>query len=208
MSVSRLLSAATKKTIQHCLRGVWIQTCCQTPQRRWISGNADPRRAQVYHQEPDLEDFENYATGGYHPTVVGDTFHNDRYEVVHKLGFGGYSLVWLAQDKKLNRYVALKMLVADESQASNESIVLKMLSTDKATHPGQQFVRRQLDEFVFDGPNGRHLCLVLDPAACSVRESKECSATMLFPVEAARSIAAQLIMGTSYLHSKGICHGG
>lgn len=38
--------------------------------------------------------------------------------------------------------------------------------------------------------------------------SKEDSVNFMLPVETARSIAAQLIMGVSYLHSRGVCHGG
>lgn len=38
---------------------------------------------------------------GYHPTLIGDTL-NGRYTVVHKLGFGGYPTIWLAQDHELH----------------------------------------------------------------------------------------------------------
>ena len=44
------------------------------------------------------EQLEHYTPGGYHPTNLGDTF-NDRYVVVRKLGWGGYSTVWLAEDQ-------------------------------------------------------------------------------------------------------------
>lgn len=35
----------------------------------------------------------------YHPVSIGDCF-NKRYEVVSKLGYGVYSTVWFAKDKK------------------------------------------------------------------------------------------------------------
>lgn len=50
---------------------------------------------------PFEEPLEDYAVDGYHPTRLGDVF-NERYRVVRKLGWGGYSTVWLAQD---SRYV-------------------------------------------------------------------------------------------------------
>lgn len=53
----------------------------------------------VYVEEPDIEELEAYTPGGFHPTDIGDQFCDGRYEVVHKLGYGGYSLIWLAQDK-------------------------------------------------------------------------------------------------------------
>jgi serine/threonine protein kinase len=156
-----------------------------------------------------LEDFEDYAIGGYHPAIIGDTFHDGRYEVVHKLGFGGYSTVWLARDKHIQRYSSLKILAAKQSSKSTEASILELLSRRHGSaHQGQQFVPLLLDQFSFDGPNGRHTCLVQEPAGCSIAASKEDSVNFLFPVETARSIAAQLIMGVAYLHSRGLCHGG
>ena len=76
------------------------------------------------------------------------------------------------------------------------------------THIGKQFIPSLLDQFFFHGPNGYHQCLVGEPAGCSIAKSKEDSVNLMFPRDAARSIAAQLIMGMSYLHSNDVCHGG
>ena len=54
-----------------------------------------------------------YLPGGYHPVHLGDTFHNGTYEVVHKLGYGQYSTVWLVKDRKRGRYASMKTLAAD-----------------------------------------------------------------------------------------------
>ena len=48
----------------------------------------------------DEEDWEDYVKGGYHPVKIGDTFSDDRYIVVRKLGWGHFSTVWLARDQK------------------------------------------------------------------------------------------------------------
>ena len=45
----------------------------------------------------NTEYIELYEPGGYHPVELGDKFSN-RYVVEHKLGYGGYSTVWLARD--------------------------------------------------------------------------------------------------------------
>ncbi|KAI0096291.1 kinase domain-containing protein [Nemania sp. FL0031] len=162
----------------------------------------------VYYREDDLEEFEAYTIDGFHPTKIGDTFDHDRYEVVHKLGFGGYSTIWLARDKHLQRYVSLKIVVAGESSKSTEGSILRMLhSGSDLAHPGRRFIPRLLDDFSFNGPNGHHICLVQEPAGRSIQASKDDSVNFMFPVETARSIAAQLIMGVSYLHSRGVCHG-
>ena len=103
-----------------------------------MASNASPLHEEdVYVPEIDLENFEDYTIGGYHPTKIGDTFHHNRYEVVHKLGFGGYSTIWLARDKHQQRYVWLKILVAGESSKSTEDTILRMLcSSGNPTHPG------------------------------------------------------------------------
>jgi serine/threonine-protein kinase SRPK3 len=48
----------------------------------------------------DEEDWEDYVKGGYHPVKIGDTFSDERYVVVRKLGWGHFSTVWLAKDMK------------------------------------------------------------------------------------------------------------
>jgi hypothetical protein len=45
------------------------------------------------------ERMQRYRTGGFHPVSLGDTFCEGRYKVYHKLGWGGFSTVWLARDK-------------------------------------------------------------------------------------------------------------
>jgi serine/threonine-protein kinase SRPK3 len=44
------------------------------------------------------EDLSDYKKDGYHHVRVGDRFHDDRYLVLRKLGWGHFSTVWLAKD--------------------------------------------------------------------------------------------------------------
>ncbi len=46
------------------------------------------------------EQLTDYCPGGYHPIHLNDTLHDGRYEIVHKLGFGSFSTVWLARDNR------------------------------------------------------------------------------------------------------------
>lgn len=70
-----------------------------------------------------LEDIEKPER--YHPIVIGDRL-NDRYDVVHKLGFSTYSTTWLARDRKTKKYVAIKIAVADADM--QESKILESLA--------------------------------------------------------------------------------
>lgn len=44
------------------------------------------------------ENIVGYRRGDWHPVQLGDTFKDGRYEIVHKLGWGQFSMVWLARD--------------------------------------------------------------------------------------------------------------
>ena len=46
---------------------------------------------------PGLESPDRYRPGGYHPVHIGEVYR-ERYRVLHKLGYGTYSTVWLARD--------------------------------------------------------------------------------------------------------------
>ncbi|KAL8810774.1 MAG: hypothetical protein Q9200_002315 [Gallowayella weberi] len=130
----------------------------------------------TYKWQDGVEDLEGYTAGGYHPVNIGDLYSNDRYRVVHKLGWGSYSTVWLARDLTLNRYVTLKIVVAIASKNSTEARIMQHLRGFSGdNNAGSGFITSLLDDFYIDGPNGRHLCLVTEPARYSVGGSKhEC----------------------------------
>ena len=73
-----------------------------------------------------------------------------RYRVVHKLGFGGYSTIWLALDTIHRQYVAVKICSADSREGSLEGGILQRLShsaLDDATNPGKRLVQTLMDAF-------------------------------------------------------------
>ena len=44
------------------------------------------------------ESLTEYGDGGLYPIYINDRFQDGRYQILNKLGFGGYSTVWAAQD--------------------------------------------------------------------------------------------------------------
>ncbi|KAL4783312.1 kinase-like domain-containing protein [Aspergillus varians] len=161
----------------------------------------------IYWPQDDIENLEGYRPGGYHPTNINDKFLNGRYKVVHKLGYGSYSTVWLARDQEAGRYVALKIIVAEVSGKAVESKILRRLQSGNPNHPGRQYIASLLNEFFFTGPNGHHRCLVSEVHGCSVAESKENSTDFKFSPDISRAIAAQVTLGLAYMHSQGVGHG-
>lgn len=122
----------------------------------------------------DVEDLELYRPGGFHPVSIGDIFANGRYRVLHKLGFGGSSTVWLARDQHQQKrsslspgiLVTLKVLSAQKSSRPKDDIAelavpIKLDSILRATgNTDRHNVQVIKDYFMEEGHNGTHLCLI------------------------------------------------
>jgi serine/threonine-protein kinase SRPK3 len=173
-----------------------------------------------------VEQIENYCPGGFHPVEIGDELYNGRYRILHRLGHGAFSTVWLAQNQlyesksnslpgvvlaSRSRYVAIKILCAEVSHAKSDGRIMRQIpSVKKETIPGSEFVAALLDEFEIEGSNGLHRCMVMEvfgPSIFAVKECSEIDANPL-PLEIARRIIVQCAKGLSFLHSHGIVHGG
>lgn len=152
-----------------------------------------------------VEPLENYMLGGYHPVELGDVFEG-RYKVIHKLGHGGFSTVWLAHDSLHRRYVALKILCAEVSAECPELKILDYLEQSNSDHSGRQYVAFLLDHFEVQGPNGVHLCLVSGVVGPSLLNLT--SKDLQLRGSVARKLARQLVEAIAFLHSRGVCHGG
>ncbi|MCJ1343399.1 hypothetical protein MMC31_001592 [Peltigera leucophlebia] len=153
------------------------------------------------------EQAHRYCPGGLHPVHIDDLMDGDRYKIVHKLGYGASSTVWLARDTFLQIYVALKIREAGISKFHSELDILKHISNSKSDHPGRKYCAASLllRQFWIDGPNGRHLALVF--RVCGPSISRLYDWNIRLRTHLARSIALQVTQGLAYLHSEGICHG-
>ena len=54
------------------------------------------------------EPLDQYKKGGYLTVNIGDVL-SSRYTILKKIGWGGYSTVWMAKTKNTEEYVALKV---------------------------------------------------------------------------------------------------
>jgi serine/threonine-protein kinase SRPK3 len=111
---------------------------------------------------PDVEDPEEYRPGGFHPVHIGDRFGTaGRFRVINKLGRGRLATVWLCRVQDTQKYVALKIIITDEfCEKSSELRLVSQECLDFVEADGEcRAVPRE--HFWHDGPNGRHLCLVL-----------------------------------------------
>lgn len=170
----------------------------------------------------DIESLEGYRAGGYHPVHLGDMFDGGRYKVLHKLGYGGGSTVWLARDLRPETpsctLVSLKVLASQFSQGlvietPDIYIPEKLADLAKTTgHAGGGSVLRSLRHFMHEGPNGAHLCLVSECGGPSLRQIVDCpgrwEGSKRLRADIARKVAGQAVNAVSFLHSVEVVHGG
>ncbi|KAF5566762.1 CMGC SRPK kinase [Fusarium phyllophilum] len=160
------------------------------------------------------EDPEMYRPGGYHPVNLGDVFNDGQYKVIRKLGEGCFSIVWLVHDLMNSQYVALKILVSDEADQSQEVKILHHLAK-VAPLESSQWTTQLLAEFEHKGPNGTHKCLVFEPMGPSVNQmlldladrERKFPSEMKYPPETAKRILRDSLKGLVFLHKHGISHG-
>lgn len=171
---------------------------------------ASPTSSVQYRWIDGVERLELYQPGGYHPVAINDLLHN-RYRIVDKLGFGGYSTIWLARDEIDDRYVAVKIGISSTSPPRREREILRELNGSRSSlqesraPPDTVTVPTILDAFDVRGPNGTHPCYTVTPCQGDLREA---SFSRLFPVQVARALAAKLATAVAFVHSRGCVHGG
>ena len=151
----------------------------------------------------EVENLQKYTPGGYHPVEIGQMYDNNRYKVLHKLGFGGFSTVWLAHDRHENRYIALKILCAKASDSHDLPLAVKsILDGGRLSH---LFVT-ELRRFHVNGPNGRHVCQVLPLVGPSL--SALSGHRYRLRPSGCKMLAQQAAKILAFLHANSLCHGG
>ncbi|TFK69247.1 kinase-like protein [Pluteus cervinus] len=157
------------------------------------------------------EDMTRYTVGGYHPIRIGDIIGSTReddtrssgdtkiaqYRIMHKLGFGSFAMVWLAQMTTSPAFVEVKITTADDA-STNEAAMLKAVL--KVRTIGERHVPTLLDHFILRGPNGEHLVLVTDVVAPILE------VPFSGPLWR-KTVALGLVKAVAHLHANGIVHG-
>jgi serine/threonine protein kinase len=154
----------------------------------------------------DIEDIDGYEPGRYHPVALGDVL-DGRFRVAHKLDFDGDATVWLCRDNVSNKWRAVRILCADESDP-DDCADLRALEHFKDMDPdvlaANHHIQLPLDHFWLDGPNGRHLCLVLPFLGASV--DGVCG-VYGHVAGLMKDICFQMVEALRFLHSHNMCHG-
>ncbi|KAK8029255.1 hypothetical protein PG991_006311 [Apiospora marii] len=176
-----------------------------------MSSSAKPSQTLATDSQEVLDEgSQAYRLGGFHPVYIGDVYH-DRYEVLSKIGYGGYSTVWLVRDRKATKgesseFRALKVLSAECYGAGKdiyEREILRHLRYGNPMRRGYEFICHLEDEFEHEGPNGTHVCLVFQLCGESMLMYGARFKDLMIPTEVMRRITTQLLLALDYAHKFG-----
>ncbi|PSS00377.1 Serine/threonine-protein kinase [Actinidia chinensis var. chinensis] len=158
--------------------------------------------------EEEDEGVESYRKGGYHAVRVSDSFAGGRYIAQRKLGWGEFSTVWLAYDTKSSSYVALKIQKSAPQFAQAALHEIELLSAIADGDPtNSKGVVRLVDQFKHTGPNGQHLCMVLEFLGDSLLRLIKYNRYKGLELSKVREICKCILIGLDYLHRElGIIH--
>ncbi|KAL9245716.1 hypothetical protein vseg_019336 [Gypsophila vaccaria] len=151
--------------------------------------------------EEEEEEYESYRKGGYHAVRVGDCFNGGRYIAQRKLGWGQFSTVWLAFDTLSSAFVALKIQKSAPhfAQAALHEIELLSAIAD-GDSSNSKCVIRMIDHFKHTGPNGQHLCMVLEFLGDSLLRLIRYNRHAGLDLNRVREISKCVLIGLDYLH--------
>ncbi|ODQ64314.1 kinase-like protein [Nadsonia fulvescens var. elongata DSM 6958] len=172
---------------------------------------SEPEFSDTDTDTKEEESEEDYRKGGYHPVRIGETYKNNRYIIVRKLGWGHFSTVWLAKDSANNdKHVALKVVRSAPQYtetAIDEIRMLRKIVEANPNHPGKAHVVELLDSFKHIGPNGTHVCMVFEVLGENLLGLIQKYDHRGIPMALVKQITKQVLLGLDYLHREcGVIH--
>jgi serine/threonine-protein kinase SRPK3 len=163
---------------------------------------------------------------GFFNLGVGAKLNQGKYDIVRKLGWGGYSNVWLAKSTRSvqssGHFFALK-LYPDSALPNNRLFFAIKIMTTLTTmgiggnvlpgpaayhriaeanphHIGYKHCQIIRDSFETKGFHGLHTCIVTDPLGSNLWALRRAQPSRVFSIEAAKSITRQTLLALDYLH--------
>lgn len=152
----------------------------------------------------------DYRPGGFHPVAIGDKLHN-RYQIVDKLGYGGYSTIWLARDMQRQQYVSIKIGTSRSISIHGELDAIQKLQMSQIQafvpllrelekYPVPDVLPTIIDQFTLNGPNGTHACYAAIPMLGDLRNL--CEEMSGLPLRNFRHVCAKLALCVAHIHAK------
>jgi serine/threonine-protein kinase SRPK3 len=106
--------------------------------------------------------------------------------------------------------VSVKIITADRTNKSRELHSLQALAEHSKGSLGSERIVQLLDDFLHEGPNGCHQCLVfelLGPTVNIIADDYHGEGERL-DTETLLRISTQLLQAVAFMHEAGYAHGG
>ncbi|OGM47773.1 protein kinase [Aspergillus bombycis] len=150
-----------------------------------------------------------YSPNDFYSVKIGEVFQS-RYQVIGKLGYGGYSTVWLCRDLQQHDYVTLKVFERNSAEGRREIETHQHLnSLGKVDHAGAKLIRKALDSFQITSKEGTFGCLVHPTLGMSLYDFRTQLRAKVLPEKIVKLTLMHLLLALDYLHTEaGIVHTG
>ncbi|KAK8104325.1 kinase-like domain-containing protein [Apiospora kogelbergensis] len=183
-----------------------VKAFSDLPLPRYYNGYPEE---ELYEQ---FERFENYEPGGFCPIDLSfeskPSFINDRFEVIYKLGWGGFGTVWLCYEGAVKKWRAVKVGKGSHTEEHSGEVLVESIMKKHSVGAAEAMENNivlPLETFWIDSINGKHLCSVLPLLGPTLSDWVECLEED--DPEQAQRIVSQMTKGMNFLHHHGICHG-
>ena len=122
--------------------------------------------------------------------------------MIGKLGYGSTSTVWLCHDLRDGKqYVALKVYV-NCSRMHRELPIYTHINNIHSHHGGKWSLRRLLDSFEINGPNGKHSCLVHEALGMNLGELRDLVPSGEFTSDLVRESLSETLRALHFLREE------
>eukprot|EP01130_Rhizamoeba_saxonica_P006741 TRINITY_DN2692_c0_g1_i1.p1 TRINITY_DN2692_c0_g1~~TRINITY_DN2692_c0_g1_i1.p1 ORF type:complete len:481 (-),score=120.28 TRINITY_DN2692_c0_g1_i1:1158-2600(-) len=165
-----------------------------------------PTQKYIEDMSNEEEEESEYRRGGYHPVKIGNVFNN-RYKILHKLGWGHFSTVWESTDTLTERVVAIKIVKSARHYAEAARDEIKILqAATRNDSDNDKCVIHLLDDFEISGPNGRHVAMVFEKLGCNLLTLIRLYKYKGLPIPLVKAFSKQTLVGLHFLHTNLIIH--
>ncbi|KAI1124798.1 kinase domain protein [Nemania abortiva] len=136
----------------------------------------------------------------FHPTKPGEIL-DGKFKTIVKLGFGGGSTVWLAENLEHKKWWKPSGL---RYMRRGEMAKLKLIQDADKSHEGRSYIRLPIGHFDLHGPLGIHACIVYEPMRETLLQFQTRLPRERLNIPLFKLYIYVLLQALDYLHTK--CH--
>jgi len=170
-----------------------------------VTAERKKREMSGYSSDSPVSDEEehesDYRKGGYHPVYIGETFKEGRYTVLHKLGWGHFSTVWLVADELNGGQAALKIVKSADHYTAAAKDEVDILSHIAEKDPDNRYhCCRMIDTFDHRGPHGKHTCMIFEVLGDNLLTLIRHYDHEGIPIDIVKKLSKEILEGLDFLH--------